>query len=87
MNSGRWLFGWAYHHNILSKCQCKSKLNFHHIFQNSGGVTTTPHETPPCYEKYDENLTWIYTDISTEYCDDKVANNQKDDQFEPIISE
>ena len=25
------------------------------------------------YEKYDENLTWIYTDISTEYRDDKLV--------------
>ena len=28
--------------------------------------------TPHYFEKYDENLTWIYTDISTEYCDDKL---------------
>ena len=34
----------------------------------SRGVTTNSQY----YEKYDENLTWIYTDISTEYCDDKL---------------
>ena len=28
--------GRNFHHNILSKCQCTSKLNFHHIFHNMG---------------------------------------------------
>ena len=46
MKSGGCLLARA-HHNILSKCLCKFKLNFHHIFHNDEEVFDGGAPFPP----------------------------------------
>ena len=50
MNCTLWIVGGGIWMSLPTQCQCKSKLNFHHIFHNNGGHTL------PCPNIFDQVL-------------------------------